>query len=65
MNLVLKLLLLLWIVGYLVVACAPILNGHLLIGAITLFGGIVLFIPWVIGIVVLALLIRATSAPRR
>jgi hypothetical protein len=52
------------VVGYLFVSCAPILNGHLLIGAITFVGGIILFVPWVLGIVVLAALIRMTNPPR-
>jgi hypothetical protein len=65
MNLALRLLLLLWIVVYLVASCAPILNGHLLLGTLALFGGFVLFVPWVVGIVVLAILIQATNPPRR
>lgn len=64
-NTILRIALLLWVVLYLFVSCGPILDGNLLVGAITLFGGIVLFVPWVLGIVVLALLIRATNAPRR
>ncbi len=65
MNLALRLALLFWIVGYLVVSCAPILNGHLILGAIGVVGGIVFFVPWVIGIVILVFLIAATNAPRR
>ena len=65
MNVVLRLILLLWVVGYLFASCAPILNGHLLLGTIAVFGGIVFFIPWVIGIVVLYFLIQATNPPRR
>ena len=64
-NTVLKIVLLLWVVGYLFVSCAPILDGHLLLGAVTFVGGIILFVPWVIGIVVLATLIRMTNPPRR
>lgn len=64
-NTLLKIVLLLWVVGYLFVSCAPILDGHLLLGAITFVGGIILFVPWVLGIVVLAALIRATNPPRR
>ena len=65
MNTALRVLLLLWVFGYLFVSCAPILGGHVVIGAITLVGGILLFIPWVIGIVVLAALIWVTNPPRR
>ena len=63
-NTLLRILLLLWVVGYLFVSCAPILNGHLLLGAVTFIGGIILFVPWVLGIVVLAALIRMTNPPR-
>lgn len=63
-NTLLRIVLLLWVVGYLFVSCAPILDGHLLLGAVTFVGGIILFVPWVIGIVVLAALIRTTN-PRR
>ena len=65
MNLALRLLLVLWIVVYLVASCAPILNGHLVLGTLALFGGLVLFVPWVIGIVILWVLIQATNPPRR
>ncbi len=65
MNLLFRVLLLIWVLGYLFVSCAPILGGHLLVGAVTLVGGIVLFVPWVIGIVVLAGLIWVTNPPRR
>ena len=64
-NTLLRIVLLLWVVGYLFVSCAPILDGHLLLGAVTFVGGIILFVPWVLGIVVLAALIRATNPPRR
>jgi hypothetical protein len=63
-NTVLRIVLLLWVVGYLFVSCAPILNGHLLLGAITIVGALVLFVPWVLGIIVLAALIRMTNRPR-
>ena len=64
-NTLLRLLLLIWVVGYLAVACGPMLDGNLLIGTFTLFGAIVFFVPWVIGIVVLLLLIRLTDVRRR
>jgi hypothetical protein len=65
MNLGLRLLLLVWILGYLLASCAPILNGHLILGTLALFGGVVFFIPWVIGIVVIWVLIQATNPPPR
>ena len=65
MNLALRIILLIWVLGYLFAACSPILNGHLLIGSIAVLGGIIFFVPWVLGIVVLAFLIRSTNPPRR
>jgi hypothetical protein len=64
MNLALRLVLLLWIVVYLVASCAPILNGHLVLGTFAILGGLLLFVPWVIGIVILVILIQATNPPR-
>ena len=64
-NTALRIGLLVWVVGYLFVSCAPLLGGHLFIGALALAGGIVLFIPWVIGIVVLGALIWVTNEPPR
>ncbi len=64
MNLLLRILLLVWVLGYLLVSCGPILDGHLLIGAVTLIGAIILFVPWVAGIVILLLLIRLTGTRR-
>jgi hypothetical protein len=64
-NIVLRIVLLVWVLGYLLVSCGPLLNGHLLIGGITFIAGIALFIPWVVGIVVLGFLIWATNPNRR
>jgi hypothetical protein len=60
-NFAARILLLVWVFGYLFAACAPILNGHLILGAITLVGGIFFFPIWVIGIVVLAGVIWLTN----
>ena len=65
MNLALRLLLVLWIVVYLVASCAPILNGQLVLGTFALVGGLLFFVPWVVGIVILLVLIQATNPPRR
>jgi hypothetical protein len=65
MNFVLRLLLLVWVVGYVVGSCSPILNGHFVLGTIAFLGGVIFFIPWVIGIVVLWFLIKATNPPPR
>jgi hypothetical protein len=64
-NTLLRILLLIWILGYLLVSCGPLLGGHLLIGSITLVAGIALFVPWVIGIAILGVLIWLTNPGRR
>lgn len=64
-NTLLRVLLLIWIFGYLLVSCGPLLNGDLVVGAITFVGAIVLFVPWVIGIVILGVLVRVTNPARR
>lgn len=65
MNTLLRVLLLVWILGYLFVSCGPLLSGDFILGTITALGGIALFFPWVIGIVILAILIRVTNPPHR
>ena len=65
MNFVLRVLLLIWVFGYLVVSCAPVLGANLFVGALGFLGGIVLFIPWLIGLIVLAVLIWVTNPGRR
>ena len=64
-NTALRIALLLWVVGYLFLSCSPILGGNLLTGAFALVGGIVLFVPWLIGIVVLGVAIWLTNPPPR
>ena len=50
-----------WICGYLFVSCVPLLTGHLIIGGITFVAGLIFFVPWLIGVFVLALLIWLTN----
>jgi len=64
-NTALRILLLVWVFGYLFVSCAPILGGHLVLGSIALVGGIVMFVPWLIGALGIAFLIWSTNPPRR
>jgi len=64
-NNLLRVLLLIWIFGYLFVSCGPFLSGDFILGTITALTALVLFVPWVIGIVVLAILVRMTNPPRR
>ncbi len=65
MNTALRIGLLLWVVLYLLVSCQPIIGDNLAVGTIAFFGGIILFVPWLIGIVVLGVAIWLTNPPRR
>jgi len=65
MNFLLRLFLLVWVFGYLLISCAPLLGANGLIGAIGFVSGIVLFFPWLVGVVVLAILVWLTSPTRR
>ena len=60
----LRILLLLWVVGYLFVSCSGIFNGDLVGAGIGLFAGAVLLVPWLIGVIVLGILVWVTN-PRR
>ena len=65
MNTALRIVLVIWVIGYLFLACSPILGGNLVGGTIALVGGLLLFVPWLIGIVVIGGLIWLTNPPRR
>jgi len=60
-NTLLRILLLVWVFGYFLVSCAPLLGANVMVGTLGLLGGIVLFIPWLVGVIVLAVLILATN----
>jgi hypothetical protein len=69
-NAWLRVILVLWVIGFLVIACGPAILGDGIGG--TLFGGVVgltlgavLFVPWVIGVVILGALIWLTNPRRR
>jgi hypothetical protein len=64
-NTAFRIVLLIWVLGYLLVSCGPLLGGHLFVGGLTFVAGVVFFVPWVVGIVVLAFLIWATNPGRR
>ncbi len=65
MNLALRIVLLIWVLGYLLASCGPLLGGHLLIGGLTFIAGVALFVPWLIGVLILAFAIWATNPTRR
>ena len=64
-NTIFRVLLLIWIFGYLFVSCAPLLTGHLVIGGITLVVGLVFFLPWLAVALVLVTLVWLTRPPTR
>jgi hypothetical protein len=64
-NLVFRLLLALWVLGYLLMSCAPILQGHLGAGILGIVLGGVFFVPWLVGVVILGILVLVTNAPAR
>jgi hypothetical protein len=64
-NTLFRVLLAIWVVLYLVIACAPILSNSAAVGGIGFVSGIILFVPWLIGAVILACLIWLTNSQRR
>lgn len=61
MNGTLKVLLVLWTVLFLAIACAPVYTDNGAVGAIGFLTGVVLFVPWIIGVAVLGFLIWLTK----
>jgi hypothetical protein len=61
MNTVFRVLLAIWIVGYLAIACAPLFADSVFIGGIGFVSGILLLIPFIVGCVILVSLIWLTN----
>jgi hypothetical protein len=61
LNLVFRILLAVWVIGYLAVSCAPLLGDSAGAGLLGLFAGAVLLLPWLIGVLVLAVLVWLTN----
>jgi hypothetical protein len=63
MHTLLRIVRVLWIVVYLVLACAPLIsnNGFDLVGTISFTAALILFIPWLLGVVFLSFLIWLTK----
>ena len=59
-----RILLLIWIVVFLVISCAPLLTGSAVLGAAGLITGVFLFIPWLAGVAILGCLVWFFN-PRR
>jgi hypothetical protein len=64
-NSILRFLLALWTIGFLVVSCVPILTRDATGGGLGLVVGAVLLVPWLIGVLVLAILIWLTNPRKR
>ena len=64
LNWLLRLLLVLWVLGYLVVACAPLLTGNPILGGLGFLAGVVLLLPWLVGVAILSISIWLTNPPR-
>jgi hypothetical protein len=60
----LRFLLALWTILFLVISCAPLLTGNAVAGGAGLLAGAVFLVPWLIGVLILAILIWLTN-PRR
>ncbi len=65
----LRVILAIWVIGFLVIACGPALAGDGIVGtlaggAIGLVLGSVLLVPWLLGVGVLLVLIRLTNPAR-
>lgn len=60
-NTLFRVLLLIWVLGYLFVSCVPLLTGNLIIGGITFLAGVIFLVPWLLGVFVLAGLVWMTN----
>jgi hypothetical protein len=63
-NLILRIVLLLWVVGYLFMSCSGIVRLDLGGALLGLFGGVILFVPWLIGTIVLGAAVWFTNPGR-
>lgn len=64
-NKALRIILALWVIGYAVLACGPLLTGSPFVAGLGLFAGAVLLVPWLVGTLVLAVLVWLTNPPER
>ena len=64
LNTILRVLLLVWVLGYLVISCGALVGGDVGGGLIGLVAGAILLVPWLIGVAVLGVLVWITN-PRR
>jgi hypothetical protein len=64
-NTLFRVLLAIWVVLYLAIACAPVLSNSVFVGGLGFVSGIILFIPWLVGAVIIGCLIVLTNPRRR
>lgn len=64
LNSILRVLLAIWVIGFLLISCAPALFGDGAVGFFGIVAGLVLLVPWLLGVVVLAIGVWLTT-PRR
>ncbi len=63
-NTAFRLVLAIWVLGYIVFACGPLVTGDASAGGLGLILGSVLLVPWLIGVLVLGVFVWLTN-PRR
>ena len=61
LNLVFRILLALWVVGFLLISCVPLLTANGGAGILGLIAGAVLLVPWLVGVLILAVLVWLTN----
>jgi hypothetical protein len=64
LNTTLRLILAIWTIGFLAISCGPMFTGDVGAGGLGLLVGGVLFVPWLVGILVLGIFVWLTN-PRR
>lgn len=64
MNLLFRILLLVWVLGYLLVSCVPLFGDNLLVAGFGFLAGAVFLVPWLIGVLVLGILVWLTNPSR-
>jgi hypothetical protein len=63
-NSLLRVLLVIWVVGYILISCGALIDGDVGGGLLGLVAGAVLLIPWLVGLVILSVLVWITNPQR-
>ncbi len=59
-----RLLLAIWTIGFLVISCVPLLTGNALAGGVGFLARAVLFVPWLVGVLILSTIVWLTNPSR-